>query len=123
MASKIKKALKKIGKAALVAGAGYAAMKGLKNRKENKDFLKTEGGDKSDMRDYGPFSKGTGPTNAPSKFTASKTVLGKRGINRMDDGNMYQGAKNGGRMGLKSGGKSKPKSIGKALRGGGKVMR
>ena len=33
--SKIKKALKKIGKAALIAGAGYAAMKGLKNRKEN----------------------------------------------------------------------------------------
>jgi len=26
-------------------------------------------------------------------------------------------------MGLKSGGKSKPKSIGKALRGGGKVIR
>ena len=123
MASKIKKALKKIGKAALVAGAGYAAMKGLKNRKENKDFLKTEGGDKSDMRDSGPFSKGTGPVNAPSKFTRSKTVLGTSGIDRMDDGNMYQGAKNGGRMGLKSGGKSKPKSIGKALRGGGKVMR
>ena len=33
------------------------------------------------------------------------------------------GKKDGGRMGLKSGGKSKPKSIGKALRGGGKVMR
>ena len=32
-------------------------MKGLKNRKENKAFLETEGGDKSDMRDYGPFSK------------------------------------------------------------------
>ena len=126
MASKLKKALKKIGKAATVAGAGYLAMKGLKNRKsakENLEFLKTEGGNKSDMKDYGPFSKGTGPTNAPSKFTASKTVLGRRGINRMDDGNMYQGAKNGGRMGLKSGGKSKPKSIGKALRGGGKVMR
>ena len=123
MASKIKKALKKIGKAAAVAGAGYLAMKGLGKRKQNKAFLATEGGDKSDMRDYGPFSKGTGPVNAPSKFTKSKTVLGKPGINRMDDGNMYQGAKNGGRMGLKSGGKSKPKSIGKALRGGGKVIR
>ena len=121
MASKIKKALKKIGKAALVAGAGYAAMKGLKNRKENKAFLKTEGGDKSDMRDYGPFSKGTGPVNAPSKFTRSKTVLGKPGINRFDDGNMYQGAKNGGRMGLKAGGKAK--GCGKALRGYGKAMK
>ena len=29
----------------------------MKNRKENKEFLKTEGGDKSDMRDYGPFTK------------------------------------------------------------------
>ena len=121
MASKIKKALKKIGKAALVAGAGYAAMKGLKNRKENKEFLKTEGGDKSDMRDYGPFSKGTGPTNAPSKFTRSKTVLGKSGIDTMDDGNFYQGAKNGGRMGLKAGGKAK--GCGKALRGFGKAMK
>ena len=61
MASKIKKALKKIGKAALVAGAGYAAMKGLKNRKENKDFLKTEGGDKSDMKNYGPYSNKAAP--------------------------------------------------------------
>ena len=34
MASKIKKALKKIGKAAAVAGAGYLAMKGLKNRRQ-----------------------------------------------------------------------------------------
>ena len=122
MASKIKKALKKIGKAALVAGAGYAAMKGLKNRKENKAFLETEGGDRSDMRDYGPFSKGTGPTTAPSKFTRSKTVLGKPGISNMDDGNFYQGAKDGGRIGKKSGGSVK-KSMGKALRGGGKEIR
>ena len=119
MASKIKKALKKIGKAAAVAGAGYLAMKGLKNRKENKAYLETEGGDKSDMRDYGPFSKGTGPVNAPSKFTRSKTVLGANPtINRLGDtdDNMY--AAKGGRAT-----KTKPKSIGKALRGGGKVMR
>ena len=121
--SKIKKLLKKVGKAALLGGGAYLASKGLKNRKENKAFLKTEGGDKSDMRDYGPFSKGKNPQASPSKYVQSKTVLGKPGINRFDDGNMYQGAKDGGRMGLKSGGKSKPKSIGKALRGGGKVMR
>ena len=123
MASKIKKALKKIGKAAVIGGGAYLAAKGLKNRKENKAFNETEGGDKSDMRDYGPFSKGKNPQASPSKYVQSKTVLGKKGINRFDDGNMYQGAKDGGRMGLKSGGKSKPKSIGKALRGGGKVMR
>ena len=32
--SKLKSALKKIGKAAAVAGAGYLAMKGLKNRRQ-----------------------------------------------------------------------------------------
>ena len=118
MASKIKKALKKIGKAALIGGAGYLAMKGLKNRKENKDFLKTEGGNKSDMRDYGPFSKGKNRQASPSDYVKSKTVLGKRGINRLGDidDNMY--AAKGGRAT-----KTKPKSIGKALRGGGKVMR
>ena len=122
MAGKIKKALKKIGKAALVAGAGYAAFKGLKNRKQKNADVEMDL-PKADMRDYGPFSKGKNPQASPSKYVQSKTVLGKPGINRFDDGNMYQGAKNGGRMGLKSGGKSKPKSIGKALRGGGKVMR
>ena len=115
--SRLKSALKKIGKAAAIAGAGYLAMKGLKNRKQKNANVEMDL-PKSDMRDYGPFSKGTGPTNAPSKFTASKTVLGKRGINRMGDmdDNMY--AAKGGRAT-----KTKPKSIGKALRGGGKVMR
>jgi hypothetical protein len=127
--SKIKKALKKIGKAALVAGAGYAAMKGLKNRKENKAFLKTEGGDKSDMRDYGPFTK------------ARRKIYPKDNSPLItDDGfitenNMYGegAAKKGGRMvRTKSGGgavkrriktSSKPKSSGKALRGYGKEIR
>ena len=118
MASKIKKALKKNGKAAAVAGAGYLAMKGLGKRKQNKAFLATEGGDKSDMRDYGPFTKAA--RTMPTKRRDS--ILGKPGIDRFDDGNMYQGAKNGGRIGKKSGGKVK-KSIGKALRGGGRVIR
>ena len=34
--SKIKKLLKKVGKAALLGGGAYLASKGLKNRKENK---------------------------------------------------------------------------------------
>ena len=116
---KIKKGLKKVAKPAALIGAAYLASKAMKNRKENNAFLETEGGDKSDMRDYGPFTK------AARKMPGTKrdSILGKLGIDRFDDGNMYQRAKNGGRMGLKSGGKSKPKSIGKALRGGGKVMR
>ena len=59
--SKLKSALKKIGKAAAVAGAGYLAMKGLKGRKENDAYLASEGGDKSDMRDYGPYSNKAAP--------------------------------------------------------------
>ena len=120
MASKIKKALKKIGKAAAVAGAGYLAMKGLKNRKENKDFLKTEGGDKSDMRDYGPFSKGANQ-GGDSQDTTNRKTAGRfiDSLNRNSGQGMQLAYKSGGRAGKKS----KPKSIGKALRGGGKVMR
>ena len=69
---KLKKILKKVGKAALIGGAGYLAMKGLKNKKENKAFLKTEGGDKSDMRDYGPFTK------APREMDKSRSMPAKR---------------------------------------------
>ena len=122
MASKIKKALKKIGKAAAVAGAGYLAMKGLKNRRQKNANVEMDL-PTADMRDYGPFSKGANYVSGPSKYVRSKTVLGKPGISNMDDGNFYQGAKDGGRIGKKSGGKSKPKSMGKALRGGGKEIR
>ena len=115
--SKIKSALKKIGKAALVAGAGYAAMKGLKNRKQKNADVEMDL-PKADMRDYGPFTK------EPRKMPATRrdSILAKPEINRFDDGNMYQPAKNGGRIGKKSGGSVK-KSMGKALRGGGKVIR
>jgi hypothetical protein len=122
MASKLKKALKKIGKAAAVAGAGYLAMKGLGKRKQNKAFLATEGGDKSDMRDYGPFSKGANQ-GGDSQDTTNRKTAG-RFIDRINNKNdrasgMQLAYKSGGRAGKKS----KPKSIGKALRGGGKVMR
>jgi len=116
--SKLKSALKKIGKAAAVAGAGYLAMKGFKNRKKNQANVEMDL-PKSVMKDFGPYSKGTGPVNAPSEFTRSKTVLGANPtINKMGDmdDNMY--AAKGGRAT-----KTKPKSIGKALRGGGKVIR
>ena len=70
MIKKLKKRLKKVGKAAASWRAGYLAMKGLKNRKENNAFLETEGGNKSDMRDYGPFTKAarTMPTTEHSKI-------------------------------------------------------
>ena len=143
MASKIKKALKKIGKAALVAGAGYAAMKGLGKRKAKADLASTE--------------DGKGGISSPSvesvknRMTSDRAYTGggyKDSIMSGGKGNMYEDkykgtplrrlqkksegmdgisdpmyAAKGGRAGYKSGGKTKPKSIGKALRGGGKVMR
>ena len=115
---KIKRGLKKVAKPAAMVGAAYLAAKALKNRKENNAFLETEGGDKSDMRDYGPFTKAA--RTMPTKRRDS--ILGKLGINNFDDGNLYQPAKNGGRIGKKSGGSVK-KSMGKALRGGGKEIR
>ena len=81
---KLKKGLKKAAKVAIPVGAALLAARAMKRRGEMKDFLKTEGGNKSDMRSYGPFSKAANFINKPSKFVRSKTVLGKPGINRMD---------------------------------------
>ena len=115
---KLKKGLKKAAKVAIPVGAALLAARAMKRKGEMKDFLATEGGDRSDMRDYGPFTKAA--RTMPTKRRDS--ILGKLGINNFDDGNLYQPAKNGGRIGKKSGGSVK-KSMGKALRGGGKVMR
>ena len=144
--SKLKSALKKIGKAAAVAGAGYLAMKGLNNRKvgkENEAYLKNEGGNKSDMRNYGPYSNKAAPKtrsnasiagdfiskiNNPksmesgmqmsndlvsSKLPSRKRVSLEQGMSNIDTTPIKQ---------YKSGGSVK-KSMGKALRGGGKEMR
>ena len=69
------------------------------------------------------YSDDTKPSNLGTMRSRRDTILGKPEINRLGDtdDNMY--AAKGGRAGYKSGGKTKPKSIGKALRGGGKVMR
>ena len=119
--SKLKKALKKIGKAAAVAGAGYLAMKGLNNRKvgkENEAYLKNEGGNKSDMRNYGPYSNKAAPKTRSNASIAGDFISKINNPKSMESG-MQIAYKSGGRAGKKS----KPKSIGKALRGGGKVMR
>ena len=143
--SKLKSALKKIGKAAAVAGAGYLAMKGLNNRKvgkENEAYLKTEGGNKSDMRNYGPYSNKAAPKtrsnasiagdfiskiNNPksmesgmqmsndlvsSKLPSRKRVSLEQGMSNIDTTPIKQ-YKSGGRV----------KGCGKALRGFGKAMK
>ena len=57
---KIKKLLKNLGIGAALLGAGKALMSKRDKANQMKEFLATEGGDLSDMRDYGPFSKGRG---------------------------------------------------------------
>jgi hypothetical protein len=77
-----KKRLKKFLKKAaplLALGLGAAA---LGRRRQNKTYLAEEGGDRSDMRDYGPFSK------AANIITRKKprrdSILADPRINRMD---------------------------------------
>ena len=143
--SKLKSALKKIGKAAAVAGAGYLAMKGFKNRKAKSDLAGTE--------------DGKGGMSSPSvesvknRMTSNKAYTGsgyKDPIMSGGKGNMYEdkykgtplrrlqknsvgpsmsgiddmndfAAKDGGRANYKSGGRAK--GCGKALRGFGKAMK
>ena len=57
---KIKKLLKGLGIGAALLGAGKALMNRRDKANQMKEYLATEGGDLSDMRNYGPFSKGRG---------------------------------------------------------------
>ena len=142
MASRLKKALKKIGKAAAVAGAGYLAMKGLNNRKvgkENEAYLKTEGGNKSDMRNYGPYSNKAAPKTRSNASIAGDFISKINNPKSMESGMQMSNdlvssklpnrtrtpikADNSGIIRQYKSGGSVKKSMGKALRGGGKVMR
>ena len=130
--SKLKKALKKIGKAALIGGTGYALMKGL-GKKKSDGFLSSGAaggarlpkGDRSArairaMTSNDAYNDDTMPGMLSKSMGRKRrdSILASPEINRMTD---YYGEslKKGGRAGKKT----KPKSIGKALRGGGKVMR
>ena len=130
MAKKKKKSrLKKLLKGAALAGAAVLGAKALGRRNQMKDYLATEGGARSDMRDYGPFSKAIrmAKTARPER---RGTVLGKPGINRMDTSEVdfdYQAPDMSGYrnmdMGLqgyyKKGGRV---GCGKAKRGFGRAM-
>ena len=148
---KLKDVLKKVGKAALIGGTGYALMKGLKNKSSGlSDKAKKELGDTETTSRMGSeFTKSTKPTiadvsNKPKKKATPKVyqddiMKGGSGTKYVDkyagtplrrlqnsplrtDGLGDMDMKDGGRANYKSGGKVK-KSMGKALRGGGKVMR
>ena len=122
MSKKIKKLLKKVGKAALIGGAGYAAMKGLgkiksarDTSKQNKAFLETEGGDRSDMST--PYENEVSLVPAPRKLTQPK----KKNMYSPNDFGLgpYDGAKKGG-----SAGRVKRSTItGVAVRGFGKALK
>ena len=121
MNKKLKKLLKTAGKVGGAVMLGKALMGGKKGTPStNAAAIKA-------MTSNDAYNDDSMPMNLSKDMGMKRrrrdSILGKPGIDRFDDGNMYQPAKNGGRMGLKSGGKSKPKSIGKALRGGGKVIR
>ena len=77
-----KKKLKKFLKRAIPLAALAAGATMLGRRRQNKTYLAEEGGDRSDMRDYGPFSKAANiiTRNRPKR----KSVLADPRINKMD---------------------------------------
>ena len=126
---KLKKGLKKAAKVAIPVGAALLAAKGIRNKKllgateDGKGGIDTTRRALQAMTSNDAYSDDTMPAML-SKNMGMKgrdSILGKIGINKFDDGNFYQGAKDGGRIGKKSGGKVK--GCGKALRGFGKAMK
>ena len=122
MASKIKKALKKIGKAALIGGTGYALMKGL-GKKKSDGFLSSgaAGGARLPKGDRNAMAiKAMTSNDAYNDDTMPGNLSRDMGQKRKE---FMPGIVDYMSKGGRAGKKSKPKSIGKALRGGGKVMR
>ena len=105
MASKIKKALKKIGKAALVAGAGYAAMKGLGGKK----------GTAFSRPKRGTIDQMAADAKMPGNLSRDMGIKRKEFMPGISD-NMYDAsAAKGGRI-------VKTKGGGKAVRGFGRAF-
>ena len=111
--SKLKRFLKKAAPL-VAAGLGAAA---LGRRKENQTYLAEEGGDRSYMRDYGPFSKRN--MNAARNFRFNPAMmLSGVGDDPVIPG-IQAGAKKGGRAGKDFG----KRGVGKAKRGFGRAMK
>ena len=138
---KLKRGLKKAAKVAIPVGAALLAARAFKNRgtdtglTDGKFLASGAAGGASlakqdrmakavkAMTSNDAYSDDTMPGMLSKSMGRNRrgTVLGKLGINRFDDGNMYQGAKDGGRIGKKSGGKVK--GCGIAKRGLGRAMK
>ena len=120
--SKLKKLLKKVGKAALIGGTGYALMKGL-GKKKSDGFLSSgaAGGARLPKGDRNAMAiKAMTSNDAYNDDTMPGNLSRNMGQKRKE---FMPGIVDYMSKGGRAGKKSKPKSIGKALRGGGKVMR
>ena len=110
---KLKKILKKVGKAALVGGLGYAAMKGLGKKKGTPS---TNAAAIKAMTSNDAYNDDSMPMNLSKDMGMKRrrrdSILASPEINRMTD---YYGE------GLKKGGRVK--GCGKALRGFGNAMK
>ena len=109
----LKKILKKVGKAAVGAGLAYAAAKGLGGKKYNTAKNVLTGRD-LDLR--GKIRRKL-PSNLSKSAGPYKDAVGQ-GMNRSKWRNFYDdsaGAKDGGRMGYKSGGAAK-RGFGKEIK-------
>ena len=122
---KIKKGLKKVAKPALGIGAALLAAKALKGRKGTDADANDGFREKYVKPSIGMVTDGSNQ-DMPGNLSRSAGATGPRKRNMYSPNDFglgpYDGAKNGGRIGKKSGGSVK-KSMGKALRGGGKVIR
>ena len=126
---KLKKGLKKAAKVAIPVGAAFLAAKAMKNKKDKADLGSTEDGKggidtilkaKQAMTSNDAYNDDTMPGNL-SKNMGMKPK--RRNMYSPNDFGLgpYDGAKKGGSAGKDFG--KKKKSMGKALRGGGRVMR
>ena len=116
---KIKKTIKKVAKPAAGIGAVLLAANAMKNRKNLAGTEDGKGGIDTTRRALQAMTSNDAYNDDTMPMNLSKTAgkTGSRKIPQIAYGQqMY---KSGGRAGKKS----KPKSMGKALRGGGKVMR
>ena len=121
---KIKKGLKKVAKPALGIGAALLAAKALKGRKGTDADANDGFREKYVKPSIGMVTDGSNQ-DMPGNLSRSAVATGPRKRNMYSPNDFGLGpyaAKDGGRIGKKSGGRVK-KSMGKALRGGGKVMR
>ena len=122
--SKIKKLLKKVGKAALIGGGAYLAAKGLGGKKTDsglsagKKFLMS--GAAGGARLPKAFSRANMRDIAGSGDVMPGNLSNDMGQKRKQ---FMPGVVDYMAKGGRAGKKTKPKSIGKALRGGGKVMK